>query len=326
MRENSAYRFLVIFLLAVAVFFITYLSANFAQEGQRSEAPAQPLFLSSPSVESRAQSASSTNSTVGSGTSLKSSAQIIADFHLKEGLPSPQVQAQAALIEDLKTRNRYLSLNIYRPWPLASLTKLMTIYVSLQVFNPSDKIQITQDDLAPYDDFMRAGSAYSVEDLIKLMFAISSNTAANSLARAYGFDNFISLMNNQADKWQMWQTHFEESIGLSPNNITSAADLEKLVFNFYKNYPSIFDLSQNPKQTVTDINSGETQTVSSIDYFAGQADFLGGKTGSTDEAQENLISLFNYQGRPILIVVLGSSNRFKATQDLFNWFKNSYTF
>ncbi len=326
MRENSAYRFLVIFLLAVAIFFITYFSANFAQEGQKNNPPVQPLLLSSPFVQSRSQPASSTNSSSGNGTSLNSSAQIVPDFHLKSNLPVPQIQVQAAMIEDLKTRNRYLSLNIYRPWPMASLSKLMTIYVSLQVFKPADKIEINQDYLAPYDNFIKAGSAYSVEDLIKLMFAISSNTAANSLARAYGFDNFIGLMNGQAGKWQMWQTNFEESIGLSPDNVSSAADLEKMVFNIYKDYPNIFDISRNPQQTVTDISSGKTQTVSSIDYFAGQPDFLGGKTGSTDEAQENLISLFDYQGRPILIVVLGSNDRFKATQDLFNWFKNSYTF
>ncbi len=326
MGENSSYRFLVIFLLAVAIFFITYLSANFAQEGQKNNAPAQPLLLSSPLVESRPRPASLTNSSSDNGTSLNGSAQITPSFHLKSSLPVPRVQVQAALIEDLTARNRYLSLNIYRPWPLASLTKLMTIYVSLTVFKPGAQIGITQDDLAPYDNFIKAGSVYSVEDLIKLMFAISSNTAANSLARAYGFDNFISLMNNQADRWQMWQTHFEESIGLSPDNVSSAADLEKLVFNIYKDYPSIFDLSRNPQQTVVDVSSGNTQTVSSIDYFAGQPDFLGGKTGSTDEAQQNLISLFDYQNRPILIVVLGSNDRFKATQDLFNWFKNSYTF
>ncbi|MCL4437532.1 serine hydrolase [Patescibacteria group bacterium] len=322
MKDNSSYRFLLIFLVATAIFFVSYFSANLAQEAFPTSASSQPFLLSSP----LANQASSTSLLKENGTSLRSSVGLIPDFHLKADLAAPDVQLQAALIEDLKTRTRYFSLNIYRSWPTASLTKLMTMVITLQKFKLDDKIEITSSDIAPYDDFMRVGDIYSVEDMMKLMLALSSNTAANAMANHYGFSDFINLMNNQASDWGMSQTHYDESIGLSPSNVTSAADLEKLAYEIYNNYPFIFNLSRNAQQKVVDLNSGIEKTVSSIDYFAGEPDFLGGKTGSTDEAQGNLVSVFDYEGRPILVIVLGSGDRFKDTQDLFNWFKNSYTF
>jgi len=63
---------------------------------------------------------------------------------------------------------------------------------------------------------------------------------------------------------------------------------------------------------------------SNINHFAGQADFLGGKTGYTDDAGGNLLSLFSYQKRPVLVLVMGASDRFGETRRLLQWFKNSY--
>lgn len=309
-------------MIAAAIFFVSYFSANLAQETSRTNASSQAFLLSSP----LATQSSSTSLLKEGGASLRGSADIIPDFHLRANLAVPNIQSQAALIEDLKTRTRYFSFNVYRSWPTASLTKLMTMVIALQKYNLDDKIDITQSDIAPYDGFVKVGDIYSVEDLFKLIVALSSNTAANSLANHYGFSDFIELMNKQADNWGMSQTHYDESVGLAPSNVTSAADLEKLSYEIYQTYPFIFNLSRSAQQNVVELGSGKLQTVSSIDYFAGQPDFLGGKTGSTDEAQGNLVSIFDYQGRPILVIVLGSGDRFGETQELFNWFKNSYTF
>jgi D-alanyl-D-alanine carboxypeptidase len=66
--------------------------------------------------------------------------------------------------------------------------------------------------------------------------------------------------------------------------------------------------------------------VKSINDFAGNADFIGGKTGYTDQADGNLLSIFEYGGRPIFIMVLGINDgvRFNATQQLYDWFKTNF--
>ena len=74
------------------------------------------------------------------------------------------------------------------------------------------------------------------------------------------------------------------------------------------NHPEILDYSREKV-------FGNLQN---INIFAGQSDFLGGKTGYLEEAGENLVSLFSANNRRIIIVVLGSENRFEQTRELFN--------
>ena len=59
-------------------------------------------------------------------------------------------------------------------------------------------------------------------------------------------------------------------------------------------------------------------TAITTNEFAGTAAFLGGKTGYTDEAQGNLVSLFSMRGTPVVIVVLGSADRFGETRTLLD--------
>jgi D-alanyl-D-alanine carboxypeptidase len=74
------------------------------------------------------------------------------------------------------------------------------------------------------------------------------------------------------------------------------------------------------------LTTGKKVMLQSINDFAGQRDFLGGKTGYTDIANGNLFSLFNYENRPVLVVIMGTddASRFMNTQTLYNWFKKNY--
>ena len=60
-----------------------------------------------------------------------------------------------------------------------------------------------------------------------------------------------------------------------------------------------------------------------MNVFAGEKEFLGGKTGYTDEASGNLISLFRLNSQPLFIAVFGSENRFADTRILYDWTKNN---
>jgi D-alanyl-D-alanine carboxypeptidase len=84
-------------------------------------------------------------------------------------------------------------------------------------------------------------------------------------------------------------------------------------------------MTRNRTITVKELGSGNEWPASNTNNFSGRPDFLGGKTGYTDEANGNLVSLFSYGSRPILVVVLGSENRFLETEKLINWFKNDFT-
>jgi D-alanyl-D-alanine carboxypeptidase len=86
----------------------------------------------------------------------------------------------------------------------------------------------------------------------------------------------------------------------------------------YGNTPSIM---------ITELQSDTKVNVKSINEFAGNPNFIGGKTGYIPQAGDNLLSIFRYNGNPILIIVLGAANtaqRFGDTTKLLNWFTMNY--
>lgn len=240
----------------------------------------------------------------------------------------PKISSGAALLSDLKSGEVYFDLNSSKRWPIASITKLMTSVISSRNLNPQTAITLTEADFAiPQNqvNHLKVGDRYTVRDLTKIILISSSNEAAEALARVYGRDNFISQMNSEARKWGMLETYFQDPTGLSVSNQSTARDIWKLVSRIYENFPGIFSMTRNRVVAVKELGSGKEWLTSSTNSFAGRPDFLGGKTGYTDEASGNLVSLFSHTGRPVLVVVLGSLDRFGDTEKLINWFKNDFT-
>ena len=118
----------------------------------------------------------------------------------------------------------------------------------------------------------------------------------------------MTAMNLKASELQMRSTRFFDPSGLSPLNQSTLENLEKLISYIYNRHPKIFSITSEKE--------------GNIHPFSNQENFIGGKTGFIDEANGNLISLFNYQGRPLLIIVLGSEDRYLDTLALYNRFTN----
>jgi len=153
-----------------------------------------------------------------------------------------------------------------------------------------------------------------IEDLIKIMIVTSSNHAAAALADFYVFNQkeFVKLMNKKAADLSMGQTVFFDPAGLSPLNQSTANDIKKLIKYIDNNHSEILAYSQ--EKVFGDFKN--------INHFAGQSNFLGGKTGYLEEAKQNLVSLFLVDNRRILIIVLGAEDRFGQTQDLLNYLQH----
>ncbi len=242
-----------------------------------------------------------------------------------EGSPG-DIDATMVLVSDLKSGENYFNKEDERRWPMASLSKLMTAVVVLKNMSRDQEVSVETKDLGFLDGASRlkVGEKYSAFDLLEIMLSISSNEAAEVLANSYGHSKFIEAMNRQAEEWGLKNTHFDDPTGISVSNQSSAKDLENLARNIFESYPEIFQITRRSQVAAKELGSGKILSFSSNNNFAGKSYFLGGKTGYTEEANGNLLSLFSYGGRPVLVVVLGSSDRFGATEKLYNWFKNNY--
>ena len=284
-----------------------------------------PIFVLPPitvSAQGGMGNASGAGSTSGaSGTD----ANIPASLSAKVAQP-PVLHDAALLAADLKTGTVYGAVNADRRWPTASLTKLMSGTIIEDKFDPNTRIAITENMFAadPQEQTLVVGGTYTVSDLLHLMLLPSSNVAAEAVATFYGRDAFLSEMNARAAAWGMEDTHFNDPSGISAGDQSTANDFLKLAQKIYAGYPQIFQITRALQFSITEQGSSKKILIKSINSFAGGADFVGGKTGHTDEAGGNLLSVFRDGSRTFFIVVLGSDDRFGDTRKLHDWLEANF--
>ncbi len=268
--------------------------------------------------------------TIKEGSLVPTSTLQAAVFRPVGVVSEPRVAATAALLADLTTGEQYFELASKKRWPIASITKLVTAVAALPLSEQKEKITLKEEDFSPEDTTvgkkLSIGESYAAGDLITAMLTVSSNEAAEALANQGGNrSGFIGRLNDLAAAWGLDNTHFSDPTGLSIMNQSSAYDLRRLATKIFNEYPQVFSETRRKQATITDLVSRKRLTLQNINAFAGDPMFLGGKTGYTEEASGNLLSIFTYQKRPIAVIVLGTEDRFGETEKLFTWFRSNFT-
>ncbi|HEY4496763.1 MAG TPA: serine hydrolase [Candidatus Paceibacterota bacterium] len=210
-----------------------------------------------------------------------------------------------------------------KKWPIASITKLMTALVASDLIEREKSIYITAGALSVEGGpgGFSEGESFLMKDLFKPLLVASSNVAAEAMASHYGRERFVAAMNRYAGRLDMNDTLFIDPTGLSINNQSTVADLEKLVSFIYKTKPEIFDITRKKNIIISDARTGKTLQFVNTNLFASLPNFIGGKTGTIPEAVGNLISMFSIEAldsQGIVIILLGSENRFIETQKILN--------
>lgn len=241
----------------------------------------------------------------------------------------PIFSHESYLVRDVTSGVTLASQNTNARWPTASLTKLMTATLAIDQLNMSTTITITPQMMAvdPTQYALQTGGTYTVYDLLHAMVMPSNNVAAQAIADYIGLKKFLREMNARAAAWGMTNTHFEDPSGLSSANESTAHDLAILATHVYEHYPQILAFSNTPRMAITNLTTGKKTEIQSINEFAGTPGFIGGKTGYIPSAGDNLISLFRFHGKPLLIIVLGARDttaRFADTSKLLQWTRTDY--
>ncbi len=225
---------------------------------------------------------------------------------------------KAALLKYLNYNIAAFELNSQKRWPIASLTKLMTGVIAAEKIGFDEKITISEKAAkteGTTGDF-KTGEIFSSGDLIKAMMTVSSNDAAVALAEFFGENEFVNEMQKKASELMMRQTTFVEPTGLSFVNQSTASDLEKLIIYIYYNHPEILAISKERETEIKELKTAQRRKLININKFSGRNDFVGGKTGYTEEAGRNLIAFFEINEQMILSVVLGAVDSFEETNKL----------
>ena len=260
--------------------------------------------------------------------SLPKEPQLIDQLPLLNHFEPLDLDVYAAQVFNLKHSYPVFEINAGQRWPLASLTKLMTAVIALEHLSPDQIVLISETAAASpgRTNDLSSGGEFTVDDLIKAMMVVSSNSAATALSETLPKGEFVRLMNKKATELGMQNTYFFDSSGLSFLNQSTPTDLIRLVKHIYYQHPSIWEASARRRVRIIEKQSGRRQTLLNINQFAGRTDFLGGKTGFIDKAQGNLVSIFRINRQPVSLIVfgaLGFESRFVETEKLLDFIYDS---
>ena len=227
----------------------------------------------------------------------------------------------ASLVVDVETGQVASADAPNHLWYPASLTKMMTIYVALSEIEAGrlsfdDTITVTAHAAgqSPVKFGLRAGQTITVRQAINAAIVASANDAAVALAEkvAGSEDAFAERMTAMARSLGMARTVFRNASGLPHDGqVTTARDLAVLATALLRNYPTHYPLFNQRAVTIGKRSRGTVNSI--LGSYSGADGF---KTGFTCGSGYNLVASATRDGRRLIGVVLGSSNRGQRVLDM----------
>jgi len=243
-----------------------------------------------------------------------------------------RLRAQAAVAVDVENRVILYSKNPTDQRSIASITKLMTILVFLDlspdldlpiIIQPEDRIQGTSN--------FPVGNSYRLIDLLHGVLLSSDNRAAMTLVRSTGLslEGFAQKMNQKAASLGLTDSHFADPTGLDEGNVSSALDCARLIEVALQN-ELITSITQKKeyhcrsllkKRLVHLYNTNRLLSNQSLEVLIG-------KTGFIRKAGYCLATCVgDGNGKKIAFVVLGApsnTTRFQEMYKLIRWTAKNY--
>jgi len=246
------------------------------------------------------------------------------------------VNYKSACLIDINSGNILVDENAKTRVPIASVTKLMTILLTLEhiadgKLSLTDKITVSENasGMGGSQIFLDANLNYEVGELLKSVIVASANDSSVALAEhiAGSENNFVRLMNERATELGLENTNYANCTGLPSNDgyscaLDQAKVLSKVInYDIYHNYSSIWleDFAHPDGRTTQMTNTNKLSR-----FYSG---CLGGKTGSTNQAKYCLAVGAKRGNTSLVAVVLGvetSKDRFKLASNLLDYGFNNF--
>src|SRR3954451_7607813 len=217
------------------------------------------------------------------------------------------IEARAYYVENAATGEVLAARNPDARVPIASITKLMTVLVTLEHAKLSDVVTVPPGAAVVGEStiHVRAGERLTVRDLIRAALIQSANDAAYALALHVGrgdLGRFVAMMNAKAAGLRLRDTHFVRPDGLdAPGHVSSARDVTRLAWIAMRNP---FVRATVREQTAT-IGGGRTLHTWN-DLLSTFPHLLGVKTGHTNGAGWSEVAAARGRGTTVYATILGS--------------------
>ncbi len=229
--------------------------------------------------------------------------------------PSASARVQSSILVDVQTGKILEARNPDSRCYPASLTKLMTLYITFHQLS-AGKLTLWQElpvsdhasEQSPTKLYLEPGEKISVKSAILAITTRSANDAAVVLAEAIGGSEwkFAELMNQTAHELGLTRTSFRNASGLpNPYQMTTARDMSRLGMAILEDFPQYYHFfSAQSFDFRGDTVYGHDRL---LDRYPGVD---GMKTGYTVASGFNIVTSAVRNGRRLLGVVMGGRTAF----------------
>ena len=233
---------------------------------------------------------------------------------LLTGFAIVPANAAPSILIEMQSGKVLAAQQAFERWSPASLTKLMTAYVTFQEIQagnltPRSPVRISANaaNVPPSKMGYKVGSIMTIENALEMLIVKSANDVAVALSEAVSGTQtaFVSRMNAEAARLGMIDTNFVNPHGLhKPEQYTTARDLGILAAAIRKEFP------QYNSVFAAEAIKTKGKVTTSYNLLLGRyAGADGMKTGFVCASGFNLVASATRQGRTMISVVLGATSQ-----------------
>lgn len=220
--------------------------------------------------------------------------------------------------------------------PIASVTKLMTILLTLEQIEAgnislADNVVISENanGMGGSQIFLDANVEYNLGELLKSVIVASANDSSVALAEyiAGSENNFVIMMNEKVNELGLQNTFYSNCTGLPSTDAYSSAYDQAIILSKVLNYDTYHTYSSIWNEEFAHPSGRTTQMTNTNKLSKFYSGCIGGKTGSTNQAKYCLAVGAKRNNMELISVVLGAENskeRFKISSDLLDYGFNNF--
>ena len=268
------------------------------------------------------------------------------------------IPAKNVIAVEVNTGKILYEKNATEPVEIASITKLLTVYLVYEALENGTVTLSTPVDISDYPYKLTTNSEasnvpmearnYTIEELLEATLVSSANSAAIALAEkiAGSEKDFVDMMRAKLLEWGIQDATVVNTTGLNnetlgeniypgskkdDENKLSAYDVAIVARNLLKKYPQVLEITKKPSSTFAGM------TITSTNYMlegmpAYRGGFDGLKTGTTKKSGESFVGTTVEKGMRVITVVLNAEHqdnnpysRFTATSSLMDYISANFS-
>lgn len=222
--------------------------------------------------------------------------------------------ASAYIAVDLDNGRVLASKNLSQRFPIASLTKIMTSIVALDLSSPEERFIVSYNasEQVPTKIGVVPGERMTLKELLQASMLTSANDAVEvikeGIDQKYGQEVFIRAMNEKANILGLKNTHFQNPQGFDHSGqYSSVSDLAILSQYALTKYPLVADIAKDDYQFLpADENHKQFDLYNWNGLLGVYPSVSGLKIGNTDDAGYTTVVISERDGHKVLVAVLGA--------------------